>query len=654
MCRECRGVWLEPATFEVLSADRMRRRALTRLSPERLTRTRLACPRCGDTLSSGTLWGSSIEAERCTKCEGMWLSSGKLTRLVREQRPVEARDDAPAPEREASRPADEPAGPGDATEPLPALRPLKVRPLGRAAIGSLFALYAICFAGFTLLVEAEIIEWPTALALGAGLVLAQCFLGARIFDRALSAVAPLTWAKPGDVPEPLVEFIATTTRGAGLRFPRVGILEDPAPNAFAYGVTHSGARIVLTRGLLDSLDEKELRAVVAHEIGHLANGDFVYMTLGQILPFFCYLVFRFFSRAERGHAQDGVLLCGIAAVSFFGYLLLQSLVLALSRRRELWADRFSVHVTRDPGGLTSALVKIATGMASDRRSGSAGRLRHRGLQALGIVDPVEARVLALHAAQTPRGKLSPQALAWDVSSRWTSLFALGSTHPSLVRRLRAIAGHATELGFMPPIAFEAAPRRQRLAAFLAELVVATLPIFAAIGMAGVAWLSYPIRFEDVVGRFVILGLCLGKLAKLVVTHRTRRRAKRTIAELLASPTASPVVGRPVTLRGRMHANGIPGILGTKDVVLEDGTGRILVDHGERLSIANRLFGIASMKRLHNRDIVIEGWFRRDPLPTIEIGRVRTSDGIRRCRRHAARVALWSAASVAAALSLLFL
>lgn len=166
-----------------------------------------------------------------------------------------------------------------------------------------------------------------------------------------------------DAPElyNIVENLAITT---GLPMPRVYIIDDPSPNAFATGRDPEHAVVAATTGLLQLLDRSEVEGVMAHEMAHIGNRDMLVMTVTVVLAGFIAILADFFMRALffGGDNRDrhpiflvvaivGIILAPIAA---------QLIQLAVSRRREYLADATGALMTRYPEGLASALEKIST------------------------------------------------------------------------------------------------------------------------------------------------------------------------------------------------------------------------------------------------------------------------------------------------------
>ncbi len=210
----------------------------------------------------------------------------------------------------------------------------------------------------------------------------------------------------------IIENLSIT---AGLPKPRVYIIEDPAPNAFASGRDKKHALIGVTTGLLSMMNKSELEGVLAHELSHIGNRDILVMTVAVVLVGFVSVLADIALRMSMfgGDNKDrnagplvliamvlGVILAPIAA---------QLIQLAISRKREYLADASGALLTRYPDGLASALAKIGSYQAPMQRASTA--TAH-----LFISNPFGAQAA---------GKF------------FANLF---STHPPVERRIEALTG----------------------------------------------------------------------------------------------------------------------------------------------------------------------------------------------------------------------
>lgn len=158
----------------------------------------------------------------------------------------------------------------------------------------------------------------------------------------------------------IVENLAITT---GMPMPKVYIIDDPAPNAFATGRSPKHAIVGATTGLLDIMDDNELTAVMAHEMGHVQNYDIRVSTivfgLVSLIGFVSDIVLRMvFLRDSRDDGPNPYAMIVGLVVIILAPLIALLTQLAISRQREYLADATSVLTTRHPDGMTSALAKL--------------------------------------------------------------------------------------------------------------------------------------------------------------------------------------------------------------------------------------------------------------------------------------------------------
>lgn len=161
----------------------------------------------------------------------------------------------------------------------------------------------------------------------------------------------------------IVENLAIT---AGLPKPRVFIINDNAPNAFATGRDKDHSAVAVTTGLLQILDRNELEGVIAHELSHIGNRDILVSTVAVVLAGFITIAADFFIRSHLfGGSRDddskagGVMMIVGIVLAILAPIFASLIQLAISRKREFLADASGALLTRYPEGLANALRKIS-------------------------------------------------------------------------------------------------------------------------------------------------------------------------------------------------------------------------------------------------------------------------------------------------------
>ena len=153
----------------------------------------------------------------------------------------------------------------------------------------------------------------------------------------------------------------------GMTMPALYLIEDTAPNAFATGIGKKHAAIAVTTGLLQKLEKAEIEGVLAHELAHIQHEDTRLMTLVVVLVGVVTLLADFFLRSmywsgrrrdSRGKGNAILLIAGLL-LALLSPLIAQLLKLAISRKREFYADAEAALTTRYPEGLATALEKIS-------------------------------------------------------------------------------------------------------------------------------------------------------------------------------------------------------------------------------------------------------------------------------------------------------
>ncbi|MFB0518590.1 MAG: zinc metalloprotease HtpX [Acidobacteriota bacterium] len=259
----------------------------------------------------------------------------------------------------------------------------------------------LMFAFFMLVVA---LGWVIGMIYGAGyygLALAALIAGVMTLisfysgDRVILALSRAREVKKESHPQ-LFNVVEEMKIAAGLtRMPRIYIIDDTAPNAFATGKDPDHASIAVTRGLLEKLNREELQGVIGHEMSHIKNYDIRFAVIAGILLGVVVLISDYFVRSmfygggrrrrssRKGDGGGGVLIIVALAFAIVAPIFAKILQMAISRKREFLADSSAVELTRNPHGLASALRKIAA-------DSEPLEVANRATQHLYIINPVKS------------------------------------------------------------------------------------------------------------------------------------------------------------------------------------------------------------------------------------------------------------------------
>lgn len=414
----------------------------------------------------------------------------------------------------------------------------------------------------------------------------------------------------------------------GFKAPSVGIIPDRNPTAFTYGLFRSNARIVLTDGVFEFLDEEETRAVVAHELGHIVHMDFLVMTVAGTLVQMLYVIYSAMGRNSGSSRKKGAA-AAVGLVAYVMYVIGTYLLLYLSRTREYLADRFAAERI-EARHLANALVKIAYGIA-EAADTDASRELLASTRHMGVMDFKGARHLGLVVESSKgRPEATAEAMLFDIYNPWAKLVELNSTHPLTGRRIQALARIATAKGqAFPDIDVEAAAKRANVdqsalrAKFWREVGVVALPVVVAaiVGLWGIT------SGTPALALFAVPAGILAWLAFIPVTYPSHAPADETVVSLMGDVAASPVIGRPVRLQGEVIGRADAGSIVGEDTIFADDTGRMTVDFRSFLGpLGDAWTGWKRIKPHIGQKGQVTGWFRRSVGGVVIMKELDTSAG----------------------------
>jgi heat shock protein HtpX len=457
------------------------------------------------------------------------------------------------------------------------------------------------------------------------ILLLQYLLGPTI----LQLIYKIDWRDAQSVDPELASFINRVCTQRDIPTPRFGLIHDGNPNAFTFGHYPGNARLVLTTGLLDLLDPQERQSVVAHELGHIARWDFVVMTMAAAVPLLLYVIYITTRSGGRRKGKSGDYAALIAIISYVAYIVSHYIVLLLSRVREYYADQFAGEQTQNPDALSSALVKIAYGLArAPKGEGTKDDARMVAGRAFGIFDPKVAQTLALTGAGT--GAVSAasmeSAMKWDLWNPWAGLYEIASSHPLPAKRIKALERQTKAYNRTPRFSFRAERPESYWDEFLVDLTMNYLPLIGSV----VGFVFYLLLNAFGIG-FNLIGVVLLFVSgawwiKRRFSYRHEFSERRDVQSLIGEVKVSRVRSIPCTLQGKIIGRGVPGLFYSDDLVLQDSSGFIVLDYTQPIRLFEFLFGWMKAEKLIGQQGEVVGWYRRAPKPYIEMRQLRLESG----------------------------
>lgn len=431
------------------------------------------------------------------------------------------------------------------------------------------------------------------------------------------------------------EIIEKVCNKYGFNIPKLGIIPDNNPNAFTYGSGRWNGRVVATEGIFKYLDDNEAAAVYAHELGHIKNRDFITLTIASTLLQLLYEAYvvsrRIALSASRGRGKKGggaLPFLAIMAAAYALYWIGQYVVLYLSRIREYCADEFAAMET-NANHLSSALIKIAYGILVNPDD---VRLV-KSTKYIGIADFKMAESVGLvyyNSLKLKDWEPFNKTLLYDLKNPWAFVAELGSTHPLTGKRLRRLSTFSDS----PMFDFKKIEERihvdkHRLySGFLKDVAVTMLPALLAIGFPVIYLLSAYYGYAEfslkILGGWWLSLIGISVIMATLYKYPGGEPKAAIVMDLMSDVYASPVRGKPVRLEGKLIGKGVPGLIFSEDMVMQDRTGLMFLNYESWFPFfGNLLFGISKVSKLLNMNAEISGWFTRGMSPIVGLRRLKT-------------------------------
>ena len=471
--------------------------------------------------------------------------------------------------------------------------------------------------------------------------------------------------------------------------PRLGIVPTQAPLAFTYGSLRRFSRIVVSQGLLDQLNDDEIAAIYAGELGHILHWDFSLMswvTIATQIPYALYWQaakagdwLRERSVARKRESKLMAILLGIgadllaigSAISYGFYRLLRWSGLWLSKQRVTYSDRAACNLTGNPNGLIRALVKSAIATAQTVQQDTKTDYLLEGFD---LLTPLGCGGATSLGSFYPHVSLTA-LLAWDLVNPNRHWLAINQSHPLMGERLQRLTSCALHWQLEPELDIEPSESSSRSrsawlqgAPFLglaAGYVTAQILWFAAqiayrFGAQQISWLASD--YNLFVG-FMMIGLGLGIFLRFnaffpELKHLESYRSPRSLNEsapltasedllwlpLMTRPDALPIDPQPIRLEGTLLGRtGTANWLG-QDLLLQTSKGLIKLHYCSQMgAVGNLLPQVTRPSDLIGQAVLVTGWFRRGATPWIDMDTLRSGNRLSRSGHQVWSTLLASAA-----------
>ncbi len=477
------------------------------------------------------------------------------------------------------------------------------------------------------------IKVAIALTFGLGTIL--FFMSPWIIDIIHKQLYRTQWITLNDLesksPE-TVEIIERFCQSRKMEVPRLGLVEDSSPVAFIYGVLPNSMRLVLSRGLFLNLDNDEIAAVVAHQLGHVANWSCSVTTFATAPTQIIYLIYTVFNRAAINAKFGNYFWQMISAIALLSYRLSNYICLPTSRSSAYLCDHFAAAITGNPNAIARALPKMARGIATNSQLGQVPSRLLESSRSLGTCDYKTAISVGItfEILYSGYSDQSDQSLyrvfLWELFNPWATWVELHATQPLIGRRLQVLTTYAQQLGlkeeyeFIQLLNYGKTLNKSKLSkTFFTDLLIETAPYTGvAIGLI-TSMIFYELFNNWLPFSLCAIGLGIGVMFQGSLRYPDYSKVVSTnLVSLLLDPYASTLRGRPVQIPGELVSYGT-NQLPACNLKLEDQSGLINLNYFLNVkSFFNSTPVIEKIENLIGESVITTGWFRRGDMPVLDV------------------------------------
>ncbi|MGB6168870.1 MAG: M48 family metalloprotease [Geitlerinemataceae cyanobacterium] len=462
---------------------------------------------------------------------------------------------------------------------------------------------------------------------------------------------PLSLKTLGNYSPETPKMLRQVCRQKKIPIPTLGILPDAAPVIFTYGHLPATARIAVSQGLLDRLEDDEIATLYAAELAHILYGDAAVMSLGLVLTQIPYTLYwkaaGFGDRLQQvaQNRQNNVcqfysaiaatwIFAILSAIAYGLYRLLRLPLLTLSRQRLAESDRFATATTGNPNGFARALLKLAIGIAEDIQ-----QQQHTSylLESFEGVIPVSHRQAISLGSAYPH--LPPESwLAWDISNPQRHFLTFNNSHPLLGERLAWLTRCAGFWKLEPEFDLQATPVRRQPQP--ARLLLQGAPFFGLLAGLGlgvvltlVGWVSQELDVPEigwifgdrtwVIPGLMLAGFSLGTLVRINACFPDLKLSSLSVEpnflELLSHPQSLPIDSRTVRFSGKLLGRrGIANWLG-QDSIVQTKTIVVKLHYCSKFGpVGNLLSQEIRPSHWVDREVDVTGWWRRGATVWVDV------------------------------------
>jgi Zn-dependent protease with chaperone function len=459
------------------------------------------------------------------------------------------------------------------------------------------------------------------------------FMSPWIIETAQKQYHRTQWVTLADLDEIAPEAVAVIEKFCEIQnidIPRLGLIEDRNPVAFIYGILPNSTRIVVSRGLLQLLDDDEIAAIYAYQLGRIPNLSVAIITFAaapaQLIYLFHVWLSRLSFRAKR--AKNALQLIALSANWL--YNLGNYIVLWTTRTSTYLCDRTAAELTGNPNAMTRALTKIARGFVQQTQLGQPSRLLE-STRALGTCDyktaiPIGMAFEILYAGQSEHNLY--KVFLWELFNPWANWLEWHSTHALIGRRVKQLTNYVKQLGLtseydFPQILSEGGSlnRAKLYRTFRRDLLIQTAPYTGLLLGLGLSFALFWLYNNWLPLSLSTIGLGLGIMFQGSLRYPSYRKVADTdLVSLLIDPYASTLCGQPVQIPGELLGYGRHEMQLGYTFKLEDQSGSIYLNYLPNLKKLYTDPGqiIQQMEILVGESVLATGWFRRGEISAIDL------------------------------------